>query len=104
MRYLPKFKWHQLKEDKIYNRQVRKVRLAQKIGQARRENDFFLEKVHEAKSRERIAERRAAKGGSTSVPQISRELPRRGAFGAHGGGASKAASGGRPDLAPDSNR
>eukprot|EP00933_Yihiella_yeosuensis_P051597 TRINITY_DN49575_c0_g1_i1.p1 TRINITY_DN49575_c0_g1~~TRINITY_DN49575_c0_g1_i1.p1 ORF type:complete len:276 (-),score=83.30 TRINITY_DN49575_c0_g1_i1:116-943(-) len=62
MRYLPKFKWHQLKEGTIYNQQVRKARLEQKLSQATRENTFFLEKVEQAKAKERIAERRRKKG------------------------------------------
>lgn len=62
MRYLPKFKWHQLKEGAIYNAQARKARLEQKISQARRENEFFLENRQTAKNRQHIAARRAAKG------------------------------------------
>mmetsp|Transcript_103974 Transcript_103974/g.294100 ORF Transcript_103974/g.294100 Transcript_103974/m.294100 type:complete len:268 (-) Transcript_103974:14-817(-) len=62
MKYLPKFKWYHLNEGTVYNRQVRKARLQQKIGQARRENDFFLEKVHQAKTQKRIDEKRARKG------------------------------------------
>eukprot|EP00927_Polykrikos_kofoidii_P020148 TRINITY_DN19498_c0_g1_i1.p1 TRINITY_DN19498_c0_g1~~TRINITY_DN19498_c0_g1_i1.p1 ORF type:complete len:389 (-),score=75.66 TRINITY_DN19498_c0_g1_i1:33-1199(-) len=63
-RYLPGFTWYQLKEGTIYNQQVRKARLDQKIGQAKRENDFFLEKVEQAKARERHARRIASKGGA----------------------------------------
>eukprot|EP00928_Gymnodinium_smaydae_P015093 TRINITY_DN1552_c1_g2_i1.p1 TRINITY_DN1552_c1_g2~~TRINITY_DN1552_c1_g2_i1.p1 ORF type:complete len:250 (+),score=50.72 TRINITY_DN1552_c1_g2_i1:57-752(+) len=33
VRYLPKFKWHQLKEGAIYNQQVRKAKLEQKVSQ-----------------------------------------------------------------------
>merc|ERR1712039_108885 len=62
MRYLPRFKWHQLTEQEIYNRQVRKARLEQKVGQARRENEFYLERVHQAKVQRKIAEKRSAKG------------------------------------------
>merc|ERR1712194_962675 len=63
MRYLPRFKWHQLKEQEIYNRQVRKARLEQKVSQARRENEFYLERVHQAKVQGKIAEKRASKNG-----------------------------------------
>mmetsp|Transcript_32487 Transcript_32487/g.93555 ORF Transcript_32487/g.93555 Transcript_32487/m.93555 type:complete len:303 (+) Transcript_32487:76-984(+) len=62
LKYLPRFKWHMLKEGTIYNRHVRKARLEQKLGQARRENDLFLERVHQAKTRKAIEEKRAAKG------------------------------------------
>merc|ERR1712151_992974 len=54
IRYLPKFKWQQLKETSIYNNQVRKARLQQKVSQAQRENTFFLEKVEQYKVRKRI--------------------------------------------------
>lgn len=47
-RYLPKFKWSQLKEGAVYNNQVRKARLEQRVNQARRENNLFLERVEEA--------------------------------------------------------
>jgi len=64
IRYLPKFKWHQLKEAQIYNQQVRKARLEQKVGQARRENEFFLEKVEQAKVKKRIEQKYEQKGRS----------------------------------------
>lgn len=64
MRYLSKFKWHMLKEQAIYNRQVRKARLEQKISQATRENDFFLEQREKAKSQRRAAARREMAGPS----------------------------------------
>merc|ERR1719293_50139 len=75
LRYLPKFKWHQLKEATIYNQQVRKARLEQKVGQARKENEFFLEKVEQAKLRDRIARKQASKGGSESTAPTQRVLP-----------------------------
>eukprot|EP00434_Breviolum_minutum_P024143 symbB.v1.2.021314.t1/scaffold1837.1/size99322/2 len=62
MRYLPGFKWHMLNEGTIYNQQVRKARLQQKMNQAQRENSFYLESVEKAKTQRKISERRAAKG------------------------------------------
>jgi len=62
MRYLPGFKWHMLKEDTIYNQQVRKARLEQRMSQSQRENNFFLERVHQAKTQKKIDEKRASKG------------------------------------------
>lgn len=67
MRYLPGFKWHMLKEDTIYNQQVRKARLEQLNSQSQRENNFFLEKVHQAKTQKRIDEKRASKGRATTT-------------------------------------
>jgi len=80
IRYLPKFKWHQLKEGTIYNQHVRKARLEQKISQARRENDFFLENRERAKIRQKIAERQAARHGadaSTSRFPVMKGKPKR---------------------------
>lgn len=62
MRYLPGFKWHMLKEGTIYDQQVRKARLQQRMSQAQRENSFYLESVEKAKTQRKISERRAAKG------------------------------------------
>jgi len=63
MRYLPKFKWTQLKEGRVYNKMVRKARLEQKIGQATRENSLYLERVHQKMVKERIQERRGKQQG-----------------------------------------
>ncbi|CAK9090192.1 unnamed protein product [Durusdinium trenchii] len=73
MRYLPGFKWHMLKEGAIYDQQVRKARLQQKISQATRENSFYLESVEKAKTRQRIAERPAKKrhGAADAAPSGS---------------------------------
>ncbi|CAJ1462186.1 unnamed protein product [Effrenium voratum] len=81
MRYLPGFKWHMLKEGTIYNQQVRKARLQQRMSQATRENSFYLESVEKAKTREKIAERRAARGKNgdegAPPPPPRMALPRR---------------------------
>lgn len=64
IQYLTKFKWHMLKEDVHYNRHVRRQRLDQKISQARRENDFYLERVDQAKKFRKMSEKRAAKASA----------------------------------------
>lgn len=83
IKYLPRFKWNQLKEAAIYNRHVRKARLDQKVSQARRENDFYLERVEQAKTRRKIAEKRAAKAGGDDGVEADGDgpgaLPRRAA-------------------------
>eukprot|EP00930_Biecheleria_cincta_P032594 TRINITY_DN22602_c0_g1_i2.p1 TRINITY_DN22602_c0_g1~~TRINITY_DN22602_c0_g1_i2.p1 ORF type:complete len:198 (-),score=32.62 TRINITY_DN22602_c0_g1_i2:31-624(-) len=76
MRYLPGFKWHMLKEDTIYNQQVRKARLEQRMSQSQRENNFFLEKVQQAKTQKRIEEKRAKQGRATPE-HIYGDLPRK---------------------------
>jgi len=76
MRYLPRFKWHMLKEGTMYNQQVRKARLQQRLSQATRENTFYLEKVEQAKTQQKIAERRTAKGKAASPMAQGTKLPR----------------------------
>jgi ESF2/ABP1 family protein len=48
MRYLPKFKWENLSERIIYENKVRGEKLKKQLSQARKEENFFLEKVDES--------------------------------------------------------
>merc|ERR1712129_406060 len=64
LRYLPKFKWTQLKEGNVYNKMVRKARLEQKIGQATRENSLYLERVQQKMVMEKVQERKEQKKGA----------------------------------------
>lgn len=73
LKYLPKFKWHNLKDGVIYNRQVRKARLEQKLSQGKRENDMFLERVVQAKQSHAITERRRAKGQDKASARVGRD-------------------------------
>mmetsp|Transcript_29548 Transcript_29548/g.78995 ORF Transcript_29548/g.78995 Transcript_29548/m.78995 type:complete len:338 (+) Transcript_29548:66-1079(+) len=90
IRYLPRFKWHQLKEGSIYNRQVRKARLQQRISQARRENDFYLERVEQAKLRQRVEERQARKAAA-GRPAAAATAAAKAAVAADGAGRPEAA-------------
>jgi len=76
MRYLPKFKWTQLKEGKVYNRMVKKARLEQKIGQATRENSLYLERVHEKMVKEKIQERKEAGGAGGAKGSKAPRFPK----------------------------
>lgn len=53
MKYLPKFKWENLKEKFEYDARVRKDRMRMQIGQARKEQNFHIEKVEVSKHIER---------------------------------------------------
>jgi len=80
MRYLPRFKWHQLKENEVYNRQVRKARLEQKVSQARRETNLYLERVQQSKVVEAMHKRKVKKGqadasGTSSKRPRGRQTP-----------------------------
>ncbi|KAF4714296.1 Activator of basal transcription 1 [Perkinsus olseni] len=71
-RYLPKFKWHHLKEHVIYNREVRGARLEQKLSQQRKINNFYQEQLLEEKRMDKMKERREKKaaehGEETAQP------------------------------------
>lgn len=45
MRYLPKFKWQNLTEKLAYDQRVREQRLKAETNRARKEVDFYMEKV-----------------------------------------------------------
>jgi len=70
LKYLPKMKWHQLHENEIYDRRVRKARLEQRMTQARRETNYFLENVHKAKTHQKIKERKAQKAGLSDPGKV----------------------------------
>jgi len=62
IRYLPKFKWEMINEEKYYNWSVRKTRLDQAISQAKRENEEYLENVDRSKIRKKIEAKREKLG------------------------------------------
>lgn len=72
LKYLPKMKWHQLHENEIYDRRVRKARLEQRMTQARRENNFYLENVHKAKTHRKIKERKAEKAAVSDQGKVQK--------------------------------
>lgn len=49
LRYLSKFKWHHLTEKIAYDNNVRRHKLQAEIAQAKREKDFYLERVDQNK-------------------------------------------------------
>jgi ESF2/ABP1 family protein len=49
LKYLSKFKWHHLTEKVAYDNAVRKHKLQTEVAQAKRERDFFLDKVEQSK-------------------------------------------------------
>ena len=58
MRYLPKFKWENLKEKFEYDRKVREERLKMTLSQAKREQNFYLEKAEISKKLKHVNERK----------------------------------------------
>eukprot|EP01025_Chloroclados_australasicus_P013527 TRINITY_DN16365_c0_g1_i1.p1 TRINITY_DN16365_c0_g1~~TRINITY_DN16365_c0_g1_i1.p1 ORF type:complete len:235 (-),score=36.06 TRINITY_DN16365_c0_g1_i1:115-819(-) len=62
LKYLPKFKWGHLTEEIAYQKAVREKKLAQELASAKRERDFYLGKVAQAKKNQAIVERKRKKG------------------------------------------
>uniref|UniRef100_A0A7S0VBQ3 RRM domain-containing protein n=1 Tax=Polytomella parva TaxID=51329 RepID=A0A7S0VBQ3_9CHLO len=61
MKYLKGFKWDHLTEEVNYQKAVREQKLVVEIANAKRERDFYLQKVDQAKANAAINDRRAAK-------------------------------------------
>lgn len=47
VQYLPKFKWDYLTEEAVYKQKVREQKLAVELSAAKRERDFYMQKVGE---------------------------------------------------------
>jgi hypothetical protein len=58
MKYLPKFKWENLKEKFEYDRKVREERLKMSITQDKREQNFYIEKAEVSKKLKFIGDRK----------------------------------------------
>lgn len=66
IRYLPKFKWDNLTEEMEYQKALREKKIQLELSVAKKERDFYIEKMDQAKAleamKERRAKRRAAEG------------------------------------------
>ncbi len=56
IKYLPKFKWHNLTEKLYYDQKVREQRMKQETSQAKKEITFFMEKSDLSKKIKKIEE------------------------------------------------
>ena len=61
LKYLPRFKWDHLTEEINYQRAVREQKLVAEISAAKRERDFYLSRVDQAKAEQAMSERRRKK-------------------------------------------
>ena len=67
IRYLPKFKWHHLTEKVAADARARQDKMRAELSQAKKETNFYMKKVDQAKAIEAMEERkrkRAEEGGS----------------------------------------
>jgi len=81
VRYLSKFKWDNLTEEMEYQKALREKKLALELSVAKKERDFYLEKMDQSKAiaamTERRAKRRADEGaepGETEEAALARFL------------------------------
>ena len=58
LRYLPKFKWHNLTEKLSYDQKVREQRLKVEMAHDRKEVGFFMEKVDLKKRLDKMQEKK----------------------------------------------
>lgn len=61
IRYLPKFKWHNLTEKLAYDQKVREQRLRAETNQAKKEVTYYLERVDLKKRIEKMEEKKSKK-------------------------------------------
>jgi ESF2/ABP1 family protein len=79
IKYLPKFKWDNLTEEMEYQKALREKKLQLELSVAKKERDFYLAKLDQAKALEAMKERRAkrraeagAEDGETEEQALAR--------------------------------
>ena len=69
MRYLPKFKWDNLTEEIEYQKALRDQKMQLELAVAKKERDFYLQKVEQSKQIQKMQERRRQEAeGAGSIP------------------------------------
>ena len=62
LKYLPKFKWDNLLEEIEYQKAIREQKMQLELAAAKKERDFYLQKVEQSKQIEAMVRRREAEG------------------------------------------
>ncbi|XVE84062.1 hypothetical protein DITRI_Ditri16bG0138900 [Diplodiscus trichospermus] len=75
IKYLSKFKWDDLTEEMAYKSAIREQKLALEISAAKRERDFYLSKVDQARALSSIEERMKKKQKMQQESKRDSELP-----------------------------
>ena len=73
IKYLPKFKWHNLTEKLSYDHKVRESRLTAETNLAKKELNFYMDKVELKKRLEKMEERKVKRLGKEMVKQEKEE-------------------------------
>lgn len=76
IKYLPKFKWHNLTEHMAHEKQARKQRLRNEIAQSNRENKTYIQNVERAKMLQNM-EQKKRKRQSTEESSALSEQPQK---------------------------
>ena len=64
LKYLPKFKWDNLLEEIEYQKAIREQKMQLELAAAKKERDFYLQKVEQSKQIEAMVRRREAEGAA----------------------------------------
>ena len=64
LKYLPKFKWDNLLEEIEYQKAIREQKMQLELAAAKKERDFYLQKVEQSKQIEAMVRRRESEGNS----------------------------------------
>lgn len=75
IKYLSKFKWDDLTEEIAYNNAAREQKLALEISAAKRERDFYLSKVDQARALSSIEKRLKKKQKLQEEAETNADLP-----------------------------
>ncbi|KAG2180182.1 hypothetical protein INT43_003971, partial [Umbelopsis isabellina] len=81
IKYLPKFKWHHLTEQRAYEAQARQQRLRAEIAQATRENKTFITNVGKSKMINKMEDNKKRKAAETTdehAAKVRRSFEQRG--------------------------
>ncbi|GAN07310.1 u3 snoRNP-associated protein Esf2 [Mucor ambiguus] len=73
IKYLNKFKWHNLTEHMAHEKQARKQRLRNEIAQANRENKTYIQNVERAKMLENMEQKKRKREAATSDTNTANE-------------------------------
>ena len=78
-RYLKGFKWQHLTEKIAYEQSIRSTKIREEMGQQKRQNTFFLNKVEQAKklSGMNAKKKRKAESQSPLEAELTRQRPQK---------------------------
>lgn len=77
IKYLSKFKWDDLKEEIELKNATREQKVVMELAAAKRERDFYLNKVDQSKALSKIGERLMKKQKIEMLPKVFRHFPQK---------------------------